>query len=183
MSRELHDGVCNDLLAIQMNISNGQSIDTTARLIDSCRESVRRISHELMPPEFAYATIDEVIRYYVAKQAEANKGHIALSYTSAAVGRDWASVPDSVALEVYRIVQEAVGNAVRHSGASEIIVRLELSPDGLSLTVNDNGTFVAASRKGLGLASMRRRANSINGSVSIESGNGAGTEVHLTVKI
>ncbi|MDE5594874.1 MAG: sensor histidine kinase [Muribaculaceae bacterium] len=183
MSRELHDGVCNDLLAIQMNISNGQSIDTTARLIDSCRESVRRISHELMPPEFAYATIDEVIRYYVAKQAEANKEHIALSYTSAAVGRDWASVPDSVALEVYRIVQEAVGNAVRHSGASEIIVRLELSSDGLSLTVNDNGTFVAASRKGLGLDSMRRRANSINGSVSIESGNGAGTEVHLTVKI
>ncbi|MDE5567929.1 MAG: sensor histidine kinase [Muribaculaceae bacterium] len=183
MSRELHDGVCNDLLAIQMNISNGQSIDTTARLIDSCRESVRRISHELMPPEFAYATIDEVIRYYVAKQAEANKEHIALSYTSAAVGRDWTSVPDSVALEVYRIVQEAVGNAVRHSGASEIIVRLELSSDGLSLTVNDNGTFVAASRKGLGLDSMRRRANSINGSVSIESGNGAGTEVHMTVKI
>lgn len=183
MSRELHDGVCNDLLAIQMNISNGQPIDTTARLIDSCRESVRRISHELMPPEFAYATIDEVVRFFVVKQSAANKDRIAISYTSAAVGREWTSVPDSVALEVYRIVQEAVGNAIRHSGASEIRVRLELSSDGLSLTVNDNGTFVAASRKGLGVESMRRRANSINGSVSIESVNGAGTEVRLTVKI
>ena len=44
MSRELHDGVCNDLLAIQMNISGGKPIESTAALIDSCRESVRRIS-------------------------------------------------------------------------------------------------------------------------------------------
>lgn len=183
MARELHDGVCNDLLAIRMNISNGQPIDSTARLIDSCRESVRRISHELMPPEFAYATIDEVIRYFVSKQADANKERIAVRYTSISVGREWSSVPDSVALEVYRIVQEAVGNAVRHSGASEIAVNLELTEDALTLTVYDNGTFHSGTRKGLGIDSMRKRANSVKGSVTIDSINGAGTQVRLYVNI
>ena len=183
MSRELHDGVCNDLYAIQMNISNGQSIESTARLIDSCRESVRRISHELMPPEFSYATIDEVVRFFVTKQAEANKDKISISYTSAAVGCEWSEVPDCVALEVYRIVQEAVGNAVRHSGADEIRVRLELADSGLSLVVADNGTFVVSSRKGLGLDSMRRRANSVNGTVNIDFVDGIGTEVRFYVKI
>lgn len=183
MSRELHDGVCNDLYAIQMNISNGQPLDSTARLIDSCRESVRRISHELMPPEFAYATIDEVVRFFVAKQADANKDKILISYTSAAVGREWSEVPDSVALEVYRIVQEAVGNAIRHSGANEINVRVELAGSGLSVVVADNGKFVAGSRKGLGLDSMRRRANSVGGTVTIDFIDGIGTEVRFSVKI
>lgn len=179
MSRELHDGVCNDLLAIQMNITGGKPIESTASLIDSCRESVRRISHELMPPEFAYASIDEVIRFFVAKQTEANEGRIAISYSSE--GADWQDVPDATALEVYRIVQEAVGNAVKHSGASEITVSLGLEGDKLTATIADNGTYISGGRKGLGIESMRRRARSINGDVEILTDGG--TKVILNVNI
>ncbi|MGN1246252.1 MAG: histidine kinase, partial [Muribaculaceae bacterium] len=83
MASELHDGVCNDLLAIKMSLSgdNRQPADT-ATLIEACRESVRRISHELMPPEFAYATLDEVVRYFIAGQAEAVKDKTAITYAS-----------------------------------------------------------------------------------------------------
>lgn len=181
MSRELHDGVCNDLLAIQMNLSGGKPLESTVALIDNCRESVRRISHELMPPEFAYATIDEVIRFYVTKQAEANKQRIQIEYRSA--GADWQAVPDDVALEVYRIVQEAVGNAVKHSGASMISVSLSLDNGLLSAEISDNGTYKATERKGLGLESMRRRARSINGNVEITTNVNEGTSVKLNVKL
>lgn len=184
MSRELHDGVCNDLLAIQMNIRNGRPSESTAALIDSCREEVRRISHELMPPEFAYATIDEVIRYFVVKQTEAARGKTDISYVSQASGADWNDVPDAVALEVYRIVQEAVGNAVRHSGASEINVTLTLDGRNLEAVVTDNGTYKDYGRKGLGLDSIRRRAAAIGGVVAIDNGSAeGGTEVSLSVKI
>lgn len=184
MAGELHDGVCNDLLAIQMNIKAGKSADSTASMIDTCRESVRRISHELMPPEFSYASLDEVVRFFVAKQADANNGKIGFSYDSLAVGADWSEVPDATALEVYRIVQEATGNAVKHSGADEIKVILTLTKEKLEAAVSDNGTYrqkTPAGKKGVGLDSIRRRANAIDGTVSVEAGESGGTDVKLTV--
>lgn len=178
MARELHDGVCNDLLAIRMNINSGKPIENTAALIDNCREAVRRISHELMPPEFAYATLDEVVRFYIAKQAEANEGKITFVYDSSAEGNAWDAVPDAVCLEVYRIVQEAVGNAVKHSGANDISVALHLTTQSLDAVISDNGTYKSAGKKGLGLESIRRRANSINGTVTVDTDD-TGTKVTL----
>ena len=181
MSRELHDGVCNDLLAIQMNISGGKPIESTAALIESCRESVRRISHELMPPEFAYATIDEVIRFFIVKQAEANEGKIDFAYECAPA--DWQIVPDATALEVYRIVQEAVGNAIKHSGATEISVVLGFNDGLLTTEITDNGYYKSNGRKGLGLDSMRLRTRSINGEIELLTDENKGTKVILKVKI
>lgn len=183
MSRELHDGVCNDLLAIQMNINSGRPAESTAELIASCRESVRRISHELMPPEFSYASLDEVVRFFVAKQAEANVGKIAITYRSSATDADWGAVPDAVALEIYRIIQEGVGNAVRHSGATVIEVFLDFTGNRLEAVIRDNGLYRSSGRKGLGLESIRRRANSIGGNVDVVAYDKSGTEVRLNVKI
>lgn len=183
MARELHDGVCNDLLAIQMNISNGKPLESTAALIESCRESVRRISHELMPPEFAYASLDEVIRYFVAKQADANYGKISIGYTSSCGDASWGDVPDAVALEIYRIVQEAVGNAIKHSEADNIKISLAYDSPSITVKIKDNGTYKASSKKGLGLDSIRKRANSINSSIDINTGSSGGTEVTLSVRV
>lgn len=182
MSSELHDGVCNDLLAIQMNIANGKSLSATAELIDRCRDSVHRISHELMPPEFAYASLDEVVRFFIAKQSEANDGKITFAYHSSADGAAWSAVPDAVALEVYRIVQESVSNAVRHSGASEINVSMTLSDRDLIVQIADNGTYKPTDRKGIGLDSIKKRANAVNGSVSINTDDG-GTLVSLRLNL
>lgn len=168
MSRELHDGVCNDLLAIQMNIKSGKSLESTAELLDSCRESVRRISHELMPPEFSYASIEEVVRFFVLKQQKANEGKIDISFDSVLDSHSlWQEVPDAVSLEVYRIIQEAVGNAIKHSGASKINVTLRLEDNFLTAEITDNGIFKSGERKGLGLESIKRRAKSVNGTAEI----------------
>ncbi len=184
MARELHDGVCNDLLAIQMNINAGKPADSTASMIDTCRESVRRISHELMPPEFSYASLDEVVRFFIAKQAEANKGKISFVYDSSAIDSNWSDVPDATSLEVYRIIQEGVGNAVKHSGATNIDLSLYLTKDKLEASINDNGTYkqkISGTKKGIGLDSIRRRANAVGGSVTIEPSEPSGTTVKLTI--
>lgn len=184
MARELHDGVCNDLLAIEMNLNNGMSPEKSVALIDGCRESVRRISHELMPPEFAYATIDEVLRYFVAKQSDAMTGKITFSYTSyAPEASAWAGVPDDIALELYRIVQEGVSNAVKHSGATEIEVTMTLENPLLTVKVSDNGKFVTSGKKGVGLSSIRKRADAVNGRVDITSDSEQGTTITVVVKI
>lgn len=182
MSRELHDGVCNDLLAIEMNISGGKPIDSTVSLIGSCREAVRRISHELMPPEFAYANLDEVVRYYIGKQAQANADKIQITYESSAGDAEWADIPDQMSLEVYRIIQEAVGNAVKHSGSTQISVSLTLDGKVLTATVTDNGTYKESRAKGIGLVSIRKRANYIKGDVSLDH-HADGTTLRLIVKV
>lgn len=172
MANELHDGVCNDLLAVQMQLPDDQ-----ARMLDACRESVRRISHELMPPEFAYANIDEVIRYFVNKQS----GSPRVEYFSSA--SDWSEVPDATALEIYRIVQEAVGNALKHSGAALITVDMNLSRGLLRVEIRDDGKYNTSGKRGQGLGSMRRRASSINGDLMIENLGTGGTRLVLTVQL
>lgn len=183
MSRELHDGVCNDLLAIEMNINSGKSVESTVNLIGSCREAVRRISHELMPPEFAYANIDEVVRFYINKQAEANTDKILIIYDSQCMNADWSEITDNVSLEIYRIIQEAVGNAVKHSNATEIKVNMVLNERQLHATVSDNGSYKASPKAGIGMESIRKRSNSIKGKVAIETSENSGTTISLSVKI
>lgn len=181
MSRELHDGVCNDLLAIQMNMRNSSiDIATTEALIGSCRDSVRRISHELMPPEFTYANIDEVIRYHVYKLRDAGSD---ILYHSEISGAQWDSVPDHVALEVYRIIQEAVGNALKHSGNGHICVEISLINDILSASVSDSGHYNSSSKRGIGLSSMKHRANAIDAALNLFFHDSGGSKVALSVKI
>ncbi len=180
MARELHDGVCNDLLAIQMSMKDGNAEENTVRLLDTCRESVRRISHELMPPEFTYASLDEVMRFFIRKQVESNLGKIEINYSSSLEGGEWGDIPDAVALEIYRIAQEATGNAIKHSGASAIAVTLTLKDNSMTLTVADNGAFDSSHKKGLGLDSIRRRAESIGGKIDINHPVSGGTEIVLS---
>ncbi len=176
MARELHDGVCNDLLAVQMRLPDEQ-----AAMLNDCRESVRRISHELMPPEFAYADLDEVVRYYINKQRDAYRGKVEVEYMSTSGG--WESISDSDALEIYRIVQESVGNALKHSGATLVKVAMTIEESCLRLEVSDNGVCKSSERQGIGLGSMRRRASAIGGVLDFRNDDNGSTSLVLTVKI
>ncbi len=181
MARELHDGVCNDLTAIQMRLGEDNPTSPALPLLATCREQVRRISHEMMPLEFSYATIDEVLRYYIYKLDRAQTA-CRLAYTSLPAGADWQAVPNALALEIYRIVQEATGNAVKHAGATDICVSMTRTAGGIELTVTDNGTPRPSQSQGIGLRTMRQRAAATGGSLSVESHDG-GTTVRFTLEL
>lgn len=183
MSKELHDGVCNDLLAIEMNIKNGSPQDTTTEMIKLCRDSVRRISHDLMPPEFNYATIDEVVKYFLNKQQEAYKGKITIEYSSVIENAKWSDIPDYVALDLYRIIQEAVGNSLKHSGAEKIEVFMKLSSKHLEMVVKDDGKYKYNNTKGIGLESIQKRAKAINVKIDILAKDGESTTLKLNLTL
>lgn len=183
MSKELHDGVCNDLLAIEMNIKNGTPRENTAELINACRDSVRRISHELMPPEFNFATIDEVVRYFINQRQKACKGETVIEYSSFIENAQWANIPDVTALDIYRIIQEAVGNSLKHSGAGKIEVSMKLIGNHLEVVVKDDGKYKATDSKGIGLESMKKRAKAINAKVDIIAKEGEGTTLKLNLTL
>jgi two-component system, NarL family, sensor histidine kinase UhpB len=96
---------------------------------------------------------------------------------------DFSDLDGDVQLVVYRVAQEALSNAARHSGAKRIAVALRRSDQGVELEVSDDGRGFAfeESESGLGIAGMRERALLIGAELTIESRPGAGTTVQLSV--
>ena len=96
---------------------------------------------------------------------------------------DFSGLAADRQLVVYRVAQEALSNAARHSDARRIDVRLRRRDSGVELEVSDDGSgfAFAESEQGLGIAGMRERALLIGGELTIESGPGHGTTVRLQI--
>lgn len=158
-ARELHDGACNELLGIGMQINNGQADrSTVSRQIVSLRETLRNISHELMPPQFDHTTLDDTLRHYLEHLSSPS-----LKVTFESEG-NFSAIPKHIAYEFYRITQEAMGNIISHAQATEALVNLSHNGKSLCLMVTDNGQWeepTAKSGDGIGLQSVGDRAKSI----------------------
>ncbi|MFE1292235.1 sensor histidine kinase [Streptomyces sp. NPDC058751] len=96
---------------------------------------------------------------------------------------DLPSLPADVEVAVYRIVAEAVTNAVRHAGARHIRVTARAAKDSLHVTVVDDGRGAGGSPAGVGLDSMRRRAEALGGTFRITSRAHDGTTVAATLPL
>ena len=182
LAKELHDGVSNQLLAVEMKLNTDGLTPQTMQLLNESREQVRRVSHELLPPEFEHNTLNQVMADY----AEQLNGLIQceVSYTSTPADTDWTVIPPKIALNIYRIAQEAASNAMKHAGATTISIGLHIEGDNnIVLTVNDNGkkTSDQDDTKGIGYRTMTQRAISIGGKLDIHK-HKFGFTVKLTVK-
>lgn len=187
MATELHDDVCNNLLALEMNIraiSNKESLELNEQLelLSNMRERLRTLSHELMPPAFQYATLDEMLADYVLHLSLPENIHVEYHSTE---NVDWNIVPKCVGFECYRIVQEAVNNAVKYAGSACIRVELALDNNNLSILIADDGRGfdVAGKNKGIGLRTIRQRAETISAKVELTSAPGKGTRLKIDVLI
>jgi signal transduction histidine kinase len=96
-------------------------------------------------------------------------------------------MPREIALCLFRVLQEALQNAVKHSGSQRFQVFLRGTPDGIELTVHDSGVGFdpedVAKGNGLGLTSMKERLKLVNGQLSITSKSQHGTTVHAWVPL
>src|SRR5699024_981954 len=90
-------------------------------------------------------------------------------------------LPSSLALTLYRIVQELINNIIKHSDATEVLVQLNRMDNLLAITVEDNGRgfSLEASREGIGLDSIRSRVDYLSGKLDIQSKEGMGTSVYI----
>lgn len=187
LARELHDGACNDLLAIGMQLhAHPEGLPAVAQRIAAVRESIRAVSHALLPPEFRHATVAEIIADLCDRLAQSSGKAIACHIATPAA--PFAALPAPIALAAYRIAQEATSNAVRAAGVRTVEVTLALTPAGrFTLTVRDDGTPPdSATRRpagrGIGQRTMRRRAEGVGGTLTVSEGT-TGREVTLAVEV
>lgn len=171
VARDLHDGVCNDLLGIGMQLSamgpDSPEREEVLSMLEGLRSEVRTISHDMMPPQFNLSDIEEVMEMYTERFRSQTSAGIEFN-ASLEGSRTWQQVPERIAYEVYRIFQEQMGNIIRHSGATRIEAALKLSDTVLSLTISNDGRAFdpAPSREGIGLTVMSERAKAIGAVIS-----------------
>lgn len=186
LAKDLHDGVCNDLLGIGLQIqllTPGAEIRQVLALVEQTREEVRSISHELMPPSFKNTTPEEIIEAYIERLSLPK--NMKLSFEKDIHNATADKIPEHTAYEIYRILQEALSNILKYAQATRIGIRLKISPDRLILSIENNGKEYNPEHGrngGVGLDTMRERAKTIGATLRAETDE-RGQKFHLEVPL
>lgn len=154
IARELHDGLCNDLLALEMQCASGVPPSETSARLSTLRQQARTLSHQLMPPAFDHLTLQELLRLFTRQLHDDTGFDVSFSDTTA----PGTSFAQDTALELYRIVQEHTANIIKGGTATHIGITLS----DRRLSIADNGITTAATEaQGVGHRTISDRALNI----------------------
>ena len=186
VARDLHDQVNQSLTGVLLRLEAARTaappeleeeIAETSVLAHQAMDELLAVARQLRPT----ALDDLGLSAAIAGQIEQlGGGEVEATFE---VEGELGGLDPDIQLVTYRVAQESLGNAIRHSGAGHIDIRLRRAASEVELTVSDDGsgfTFDDAT-SGLGLGGMRERAILVGGDLQIESRPGHGTSVRLTV--
>ena len=188
VARELHDEVGQAIATVGVLLhtleaapapASSSELAATHATIRQITESVARIVRDYHPEDLQALGLEDTLRTH-ARQFTQRHG-LALRLSTTAV--DDLLTPEQ-ALHVYRIIQEALANVVRHASARRVSVRLARVGSRVTAAVSDDGIgfdLAAARVGGLGLVTMRERAELIGATLAIRSRPGRGTEIRVTL--
>lgn len=197
IAQELHDGIGQILTAIKFGVEDAlnrieedmgtgaeKPLNALVPVVQNAVEEVRGICMDLRPSMLDDLGILATISWFCRE--------FTLIYSGIQIERQVniqeGDIPDMLKVVIFRVMQEAVNNAAKHSGADLIRLSLRRTKDAVELSVRDNGCGFEsaktgtkdASRKGLGLASMKERAELSGGSFTIESTVESGTTIRAS---
>jgi two-component system, chemotaxis family, CheB/CheR fusion protein len=190
IGEDLHDMVCQELTATALFLKSSatklkpkdaaaaKTLEESAETVNRNVVIARELASGLQAVELSASGLKDALRDLAARAGH-NTG--IKCHFKAARG---ARVPDDTgALHLYRIAQEAVTNAVKHSGAKNILISLERSPTQICVSVQDDGNGFNPRRrgKGLGLHMMRYRANALGGELKIERRRTGGMDITCVI--
>jgi signal transduction histidine kinase len=188
IARELHDDINQQLAVLSIEIDRLRSdqlpvhsADRLARVLETAQgisNSVRELSHRLHPSRLRLiglvASLDNL-------RHDLSLPHLSIDFQHRDVP---AEIDQQIELCLFRVAQEALGNAVRHSDASHLWIELTGGPSSVTLTFTDDGKGFDVDGEpnaGLGLISMRERVESVGGTLEIHATPPSGTRLRVTV--
>jgi PAS domain S-box-containing protein len=194
IARELHDGTAQNIFAIRLNLSQLErqvspavvkTLSECQSLCDKSLQEIRTLSYLLHPPMLDQGGLIPAVRWFVEGFATRSSLNIKLEVPS-----EMERLPSAVERDLFLVVQEALTNAVRHSGSDRAVVRLDHQINEVVLQVQDFGQGMpdkatlggVQSYRGVGIPSMRERLRHISGRLDIKSSN-QGTTVIATVPL
>jgi two-component system sensor histidine kinase UhpB len=186
VARDLHDEVNQSLTGLLLRLEAARSaapprlepeLAETKALANQAMRELLSLARQLRPTALDDLGLAAAIAGLVERLGE---GEIE---GTVEIDGDFSDLGDDAQLVVYRVAQESLSNAARHSGAAHVAVTLRRDPGGVELVVSDDGRgfAFAESERGLGIGGMRERALLVEGELTIESRPDAGTTVRLTI--
>ncbi len=185
ISRELHDEAGQALITLKYGLAAIQSelpetetiwrrrLSDSMTIIDQTMTHIRALAHSLRPPVLEVGGIDLSLQDYC--QELSKRTQIPIYYQ----GEDIPGLPDEIGISLYRFVQEALTNILKHAHATEVKVRLQLRKGEITLSVSDNGRGMkdVTQTGGLGLLGINERLNLLGGRLEIKSQKGRGSRL------
>jgi len=189
IGQDLHDDLCQVLagLSCLMRVIEGRVVAKAPEELENLKElnqqivdamhRTRALTHGLFPGKIQIADI----RGALLELASQVKARFKVQINTQFAGR-FPKHSTAQIIQIYRISQEAMSNAIKHGRATDINVRLEAQPDGMQLSVHDNGSGFAKSENatpGVGLNIMKYRANMLGGEIAVLDRSPSGVMVRL----
>jgi len=188
VARELHDDITQRLAAISINAGTlaRNPVDADLRAgfhqlqqqTAALARAIHDISHRLHPKMLDDLGLPSCIEAEARALFERGGPVVEINIIG-----DWSSIPKSIELALYRIVQEAFRNAERHANAKTVTLRLERQIGFAHLVVRDDGIGFSTRPSGLGLASMEERTRGLGGRFIVSSERGVGTTIEVTLPL
>jgi two-component system, NarL family, sensor histidine kinase DevS len=181
LARELHDETGQALASILLGLKSierqvgTEPVATIRELVSSALDDVRRLTVELRPPALDDFGLEAALERLTSVLATRSGLDIRMSITLPE-----HALPDAEQTALYRIVQEALTNVVKHAGARSVSIVVTPAGGTLRLVIEDDGSGFEPERvrpDALGLVGMRERVAVLDGSVKVESAPGAGTTI------
>jgi signal transduction histidine kinase len=194
LAKDLHDGLGGMLSGIKysfqtmkgnliMTPENQQAFERSMDMLDSSIKEMRRVAHNMMPESLVRFGLDTALKDYCTSVSKS--GALQVSYQS--IGLANYTFDQTMAISVYRIIQELIGNTLKHGAAKNAIVQVTKSDNLLAVTVEDDGkgfdTNMIELSKGIGYTNIKNRVDFLKGKLDINSEEGKGTSVHIEFEI
>jgi len=187
MAKDLHDGLGGLLSGVKLQLGAmkgnlilseemGKTFNNALGKLDESISEMRRVAHNLMPEALMKLGLQQALQDYCEGLSEGQSFVINGQFHGLEKRMDAATE-----VVVYRIVQELLNNAVKHSGASTILAQVMRQENNLTITVEDNGEGFdkEAVLQGTGLKNIRSRVDYLKGQLDIQTAPGKGTSVHI----
>lgn len=184
IARDIHDELGQNLMALRIDVSmmanalapvSQQWLETALQQIDATIKAVRTIINDLRP-----AVLDLGLQAALDWQVNEFKRRSGIA-CELQIEHDEFTLNDKHATALFRIVQEALTNILKHAKASEVQIRIQRIDDRLFVKIADDGIGCARKGRGFGLVGMEERLYALGGAFSIESNPGKGTSIMLSI--
>ena len=192
-AKDLHDGLGGMLSGVKLSLANmkgnmilsGDHVQTFERSLDMLDNSIlelRRVAHNLMPEALVKFGLTSALKDFCDFVNSSKVIHVIFQQVGNVKRLDL-----SMEVVLYRVANELVNNALKHSQASEIIMQLNYDDHSLTLTVEDNGVgfdkSILQKTTGSGWPNIQSRIAYLKGSLDIETSPGNGTAVNITIPV
>ena len=189
LAKDLHDGLGGLLSGVKLQLGamkgnlilteeNGRAFNNALNKLDESISEMRRVAHNMMPEALLNMGLKQALQDFCDGLAESQS----FSITCEFYGLEQRMAP-SVEIVLYRIIQELMNNAVKHSGASIILAQVIRQQGHVTITIEDNGKgFDITNLENMrtaGLRNIRSRVNYLHGSMDIKAAPGKGTSIHI----